>query len=307
MKKINIILFLLLFFTSCSETTFLINSAKRIGNISEKPNYKIGNPYKINGQWFYPAVNYQYDEIGIASWYGPNFHGKKTANGEIFDQNIISAAHKTLPLPSIVKVINLENKKELIIRLNDRGPFVRGRIIDLSKKAAEELGVLRNGTAKVRVLILENESRKIALDYERIETFVTNKGVTESVKKENIKNNINHTKISSEPISNNVVISDNSDENVTVNINDFKENGIEVSKKSISIQVAAFNDIRNANLLVKKLLEFKAYIKREFIDNRYFYRVRIGPFTNKSFADKIKKDLYGKGYKSSQIIIESLK
>ena len=152
------------FLVGCSETTFLINSAKRIGSWGEDPIYKVGNPYKINGQWYYPAVDYQYDEIGVASWYGPGFHGKTTANGEIFDQNKISAAHRTLPMPSIVKVTNLENGLILDkVRINDRGPFARNRIIDLSKKAAEELGFIKNGVAKVRVEILEDESRKHAL------------------------------------------------------------------------------------------------------------------------------------------------
>ena len=109
-------------------------------------------------------MDYQYDEIGVASWYGPGFHGKTTANGEIFDQNKISAAHRTLPMPSIVKVTNLENGLILDkVRINDRGPFARNRIIDLSKKAAEELGFIKNGVAKVRVEILEDESRKHAL------------------------------------------------------------------------------------------------------------------------------------------------
>ena len=145
----------------CSETTFLINSAKRIGSWGDGPIYKVGNPYKINGKWYYPAVDYQYDEVGIASWYGPGFHGKTTANGEVFDQNKISAAHRTLPMPSVVKVTNLENGLVLEkVRINDRGPFARNRIIDLSKKAAEELGFIKNGVAKVRVEILEDESRK---------------------------------------------------------------------------------------------------------------------------------------------------
>ena len=137
---------------SSSETTFLINSAKRIGTWGDNPTYKVGNPYKINGKWYYPAINYEYDEVGYASWYGPGFHGKKTANGEIFNQNLISAAHRTLPLPSIVKVTNLENGKVLsFVRVNDRGPFADNRIIDLSFAAASVLGFVNKGTAKVRV------------------------------------------------------------------------------------------------------------------------------------------------------------
>ena len=157
--------FFILALGSCSETTFLINSAKRIGTWGDNPTYKVGNPYKINGKWYYPAINYDYDEVGYASWYGPGFHGKKTANGEIFNQNKISAAHRTLPLPSIVKVTNLENGKVLsFVRVNDRGPFARNRILDLSKEAAKELGFLNKGIAKVRVEILEDESRKFATE-----------------------------------------------------------------------------------------------------------------------------------------------
>ena len=160
-KKILLKFVCLMFLTGCSETTFLINSAKRIGSWGDGPVYKVGTPYKINGKWYYPAVNYEYDEIGIASWYGPGFHGKRTANGEVFDQNKITAAHKTLPMPSIVKVTNLDNGLVLEnVRVNDRGPFAGDRIIDLSKKAAEKLGFLKNGVAKVRVEILEDESRK---------------------------------------------------------------------------------------------------------------------------------------------------
>ena len=95
--------------------------------------YKVGNPYVIDGIKYIPKLVKNYNETGIASWYGPNFHLKKTANGEIFDQDKISAAHKTLPLPSIVKIT--DNKKRVIyIRVNDRGPFVNNRIIDFPKK-----------------------------------------------------------------------------------------------------------------------------------------------------------------------------
>jgi rare lipoprotein A len=118
----------------------------------------------VEGKWYYPKVDLAYDERGVASWYGPNFHGKKTANGEIFDMTLISAAHKTLPMPSVVRVTNLENGRSLIIRLNDRGPFVRGRIIDLSRRAAELLGFSNKGTAMVHVRLLQDESRRAALE-----------------------------------------------------------------------------------------------------------------------------------------------
>ena len=125
--------------------------------------YKVGKPYQVAGQWYYPRVDYAYREKGLASWYGPNFHGKPTANGEIFDMNKVSAAHKTLPLPSVVRVTNLENGRSLVVRVNDRGPFIRGRIIDVSKKAAELLGFTEQGTALVEVQLVVESSLQAAL------------------------------------------------------------------------------------------------------------------------------------------------
>lgn len=87
--------------------------------------YKVGNPYKILGRWYYPKEDYSYSEVGIASWYGPDFHAKRTANGEKYNMHSLTAAHRTLPLPSIVKITNLENGRSLVVRVNDRGPYAR--------------------------------------------------------------------------------------------------------------------------------------------------------------------------------------
>jgi rare lipoprotein A len=108
-------------------------------------------PYQVGGIWYVPHDQPHYDEKGIASWYGDAFHMKATADGEIFDMNQVSAAHTTLPLPSMVEVTNLDNGRKLVVRVNDRGPFVGGRLIDLSRAAAQELGYDRAGTAHVRV------------------------------------------------------------------------------------------------------------------------------------------------------------
>lgn len=124
--------------------------------------YKLGKPYKVNGIWYFPKEDAKYDEIGVASWYGPGFHQKITANGEYFDMDLVTAAHKTLPLPSVVRVTNLENGRSLLIRVNDRGPFVNDRIIDLSRKAADLLGFIAKGTAKVRVELMPEESLAVA-------------------------------------------------------------------------------------------------------------------------------------------------
>jgi rare lipoprotein A len=120
--------------------------------------YTVGRPYEVNGVWYYPVVNYHYDKTGIASWYGAEFDGKYTANGEIYDMNRLTAAHTILPLPSIVEVTNLENGRSLRLRVNDRGPYVDRRLIDVSRRAAQLLGFETRGTAPVRVRILKEES-----------------------------------------------------------------------------------------------------------------------------------------------------
>ena len=113
--------------------------------------YKLGAPYKLNGVWYVPSEQPNYDEVGLASWYGSAFDHRATANGEVFDMSLPSAAHATLPMPCMVEVTNLENGRSIKVRLNDRGPFHPGRIIDLSKAGAEQLGYAAKGTAKVRV------------------------------------------------------------------------------------------------------------------------------------------------------------
>ena len=119
-----------------------------------QPHFKIGSPYKINGQWYRPQWVTEYEAVGVASWSGEPYHGRHTANGEIYDMEALTAAHPTLPLPSVVQVTNLANGRSLILRVNDRGPFVADRLIDLSQAAARELGFERQGLARVHVSYL---------------------------------------------------------------------------------------------------------------------------------------------------------
>jgi rare lipoprotein A len=113
--------------------------------------YRVGKPYVVAGRTYTPEENRNYREEGLASWYGDDFHGRLTANGEIFDMAAITAAHPTLPMPSYVRVTNLANRRSLIVRVNDRGPYHGNRVIDLSHKAADLLGFRSNGVARVRV------------------------------------------------------------------------------------------------------------------------------------------------------------
>lgn len=137
-------------------TALLAALAACAGRQAPYPEMKVGQPYEVNGETYRPEYDPEYDEIGVASWYGPGFHGKRTANGEVFNQNELTAAHPTLPLPSLVQVTNMENGRTLVVRVNDRGPFEKGRIIDLSKKSAERLGI--KGLGKVRVQYLNSET-----------------------------------------------------------------------------------------------------------------------------------------------------
>lgn len=132
-----------------------------------KGKFKVGPKYARKGNSFIPRVDLEHEDEGYASWYGPGFHGRKTANGAIFNQNKYTAAHTTLPLPSVVRVTNLENNRTITVVVNDRGPFnnishpERPRIIDLSKKAASTLGMMKKGVAKVKLEYLHDETKKL--------------------------------------------------------------------------------------------------------------------------------------------------
>ena len=153
--------------TACSDNSQVFSST--VAPASKQPTsstssagyYKIGNPYQVEGLWYYPKEDYNYKEIGISSWYGPDFHNGITANGELYDMHGLTAAHRTLPLPSIVRVTNLQNGRSLVLRVNDRGPFVNNRVIDVSMKAAQLLGFKEQGTTQVQVEILAEESKKL--------------------------------------------------------------------------------------------------------------------------------------------------
>jgi rare lipoprotein A len=158
MKNILLILFALFVIASCASKKDKFSSDNFHGF------YKVGQPYKVGNKEFVPKEQPEYDEVGMSSWYGTDFTGKKTANGDTYDKNSLTAAHNTLPLPSMVRITNLENNKTLIVMVNDRGPFSKGRIIDVSQRAAEILGYKDKGTAKVRVQFLKGQTKRLLAD-----------------------------------------------------------------------------------------------------------------------------------------------
>jgi rare lipoprotein A len=132
-----------------------VTSSPRVSSGDRVPKgggvYKVGSPYRVAGRWYHPQENPNYDRVGTASWYGTAFHGRKTANGEVYDMYALSAGHPTLPLPSYAYVTNLGNGRTVLVRINDRGPYARDRLIDLSYQTARTLGFHEHGLARVRV------------------------------------------------------------------------------------------------------------------------------------------------------------
>ncbi len=220
--------------------------------------YKVGKPYKIMGKTYYPAEDYDYSEVGIASWYGSDFHNKKTANGERYDMNTLTAAHRTLPLPSIVKVTNLENGRSLVLRVNDRGPYAKNRIIDISKRGAQLLGFQTKGTAKVRVELMEKESKelKAALTGEKVEPVKVASSKKAPIKKMEFSE--------FEPLRLD---------------NPYNAAGGVTDEKNYFVQAGSFIKHDAAKELSSKLSKFgKSNVAKADVDGNSFYRVRVGPF-----------------------------
>lgn len=221
--------------------------------------YKVGKPYKIMGKTYYPKEDYNYSEVGVASWYGSDFHNKKTANGEKYDMHTLTAAHRTLPLPSIVKVTNLENGRSLVLRVNDRGPYAKNRIIDISKRGAQLLGFQTKGTAKVRVELMEKESKelKAALTGQKIEPVMASAKKTTPIKK------MEYAAV--EPLRLD---------------NPYNVAGGVTAEKSYFVQAGSFAKHDAAKDLSSKLSRFgKSKVAQADVDGSRYYRVRIGPFS----------------------------
>lgn len=165
-RKLYFIIFniLLCLLSSCSTKDALYRklSKEDPSHREYKGHFKVGSPYTVNNVTYKPKATKHHSEIGMASWYGARygFHGKKTANGDKYNKEMLTAAHRTLPLPSLVKITNLSNKKSLIVMANDRGPFRKDRVIDVSERAATLLGFKNQGVAKVKVEYLHKETQE---------------------------------------------------------------------------------------------------------------------------------------------------
>ncbi|MGJ0319801.1 septal ring lytic transglycosylase RlpA family protein [Aliarcobacter cryaerophilus] len=263
-------------FTGCSTkqtydySSYRKDTGDKSINNSEAMHRATMRPYNVFGIRYYPFVANVGDQFdGIASWYGPDFHAKKTSNGEIYNMYAMTAAHKTLPMNTVVRVDNLDNGRSTIVRINDRGPFVAGRIIDLSNKAAHEIDMVRKGTARVKVTVLgyngliDDKNAPNVNSIEQKPEVEKIEVIEDDVVATNINTNIGMV---SAPI--------------TTSKSSSKESLKSSSGGKFSIQVGAFSLQAGA---LKTVDEYKAKFpskKIEYVENGGIYRVYIRGFSS---------------------------
>lgn len=320
--------------SSCAELELASHTAKQVkvpGTSTAKSSgaYKVGKPYEIQGIWYYPKVDYNYSETGIASWYGPGFHGRKTANGEIYDQFALTAAHRTLPLPSMVRVTNLGNGRSITVRLNDRGPFANNRIIDLSRHSAELLGFRVQGTAKVKVEILEAESRQLAALAQRggsrgaasVQTagsaaplgpvatsptaapvkaaptvVVSGESLAAPDGVETAKTPVKTAAKTPLPARRTITAAPEPDGVVTQT---------PVPASNIFVQAGSFVRIANAERLRARLSSLgQTRIATAQVGDAQYFRVRLGPMVSVTEADRLLATLHGNGFRDARVVVE---
>ena len=268
------------------------------------PIYKVGNPYQIGGIWYYPERNLQYDETGIASWYGDEFAGRLTANGEIFDPEQITAAHKTLPMPSVVRVTNLDNGRSLVVRLNDRGPYVAGRIIDLSRASARLLGFEEQGTARVRVQILAEQSlrlEQLAKEGKFPEiNFLEEKPEVTAAARPEVSLNAKRTRTLSQEKPKrqsalDLLAASKVGEVITV----------DPVATDIWVQIGAFHREDNAaGVLQQADSLFTGQVSSVIANGQTLYRARLRPVTSIEDADRLLNDVYKLGFSGARIVVD---
>ena len=253
--------------------------------------YKIGTPYEIEGEWYYPQEDQSYDNIGVASWYGPKFHGRRTANGEIFDMNLLTAAHPTLPMPVRAKVTNLENDKSVIVRINDRGPFAKEREIDMSRRAAEVLGFKDKGTTRVRVQYLGRaplyDSSGRLIRKQDPDRFIVDKPITPK----------EDAQVAAAPVpSVDVLRPDGKPVEVS-------QAAYDIEKKRYAVQVGVFSNRRNAEALKARLEKIEPVsIVEVTLNDTVYYRVKMGGVNIRADARRTLDRLVAEGYQDAVII-----
>jgi len=320
MKNIFVILFLCaisLTMTACSEIEFGSAMYKKFNrpnvDTASKGALKVGKPYTVMGKTYYPTETYDYVETGIASWYGPGFHSKKTASGEQYNQNELTAAHRTLQMPSLVRVTNLDNGRSVVVRVNDRGPFARGRIMDVSAKAAELLGMVRTGTARVKLELLANESRALA---DAARNGRSTKGVEVAYNQTGQLPNGYYVApqgpvASDVPSTEGDIVQVAQNDNVAGHYNNgnFYPNPVvqqaPVAATQIYVQAGAFGQLDNARRLAQKLGTIaNSNVEQVNYSGRMLYKVRLGPLDSVRAADNVLSKVLANGQSDAIIVVQ---
>lgn len=276
--------------------------------------YKVGNPYKIGGRTYRPSEQPNYDRVGVASWYGEMFHGRYTANGEIYDMNALTAAHPTLPIPTYARVTNLKNGRSIVVRVNDRGPYAHDRIIDMSRKSAQALGFQRNGTTKVRVQYLGRAPLDGNDSLER-RTYASKSWARHASLKKSVASKRKRTQlalavekeIQGDPM---VVGSIPKQEESSTAATSWATNTRASSRSDFQktqqlhfIQAASFQNAEFADTLGRKLASLGTVsVRTTQVAGKTWYRVRLGPFSERHNADQVLREVVGSGAADARIV-----
>jgi len=259
------------------------------GPLTPQAQYKVGNPYKVAGKVYRPRVEPEYDRVGLASWYGPNFHGKRTANGDVFNMNALTAAHTTLPMPSFVRVTNLENGRWLVLKVNDRGPFVGDRLIDVSRRGAQLLGFVKQGVTKVRVQAVTGPDGQLPM--------LAQNQAQEQPKKRQI---VSREFVPPAQKSFSEAMTDKYYPKQAVLD---KPAALVEAEKDLYIQVGAFADRSNAEKVVEDIRHLgDILIQAVVVQGQDLFRVRMGPEKSASKVDNLLGRILARGHNTARII-----
>jgi rare lipoprotein A len=250
---------------------------------------KIGRPYDVDGVTYVPSDDRNYESSGTASWYGDKFHGRPTSSGELYNMHDMTAAHRTLPMPSFIRVTNLDNGKSAVLRVNDRGPYHSNRIIDVSRKAAEELDFIGKGTARVKV---ERVFPSETMEQRRVLAALPTPGVNPDGPP---------GKMPAMPV----------DDIISLPLPPPPQEVLDLAQgrdgpklASFFVQVASLGDETRAQVLAQDISRFGAAFVEPLPGSAgQLYRVRIGPYLTREIAAALVADLRAAGYEDALVLL----
>lgn len=280
------------------------------GGTEEPTQVKIGKPYEVQGETYVPKYEPTYSEEGVASWYGPQFHGRMTASGEKYDKHEMTAAHRTLPMPSIAKVTRLDTGKSVKVRINDRGPFAHSRVIDISQAAAEELDMIRSGTARVKVEYLSPDTEEYisSMGLTKPEGW----GVTPQTFAAVPAGDIAASELPApQPLMTGTLgvdMQSTAPATPSVSLNLVSPAYAGAGQESrYRIQTASFSSQENAERVAGILRGVAAtMIKPVQANGQQFYRVSLGPLSRYEEAERVLAEVQAMGYRDARIMVDDI-